>query len=242
MSIILEVKELSKYFGGLRALNNVSLEVKEKELLGLIGPNGAGKTTLFNIICGDFKPSNGIIKFYGENITNLKPYERCKKGIARTYQLVKPFLNLTVFQNVMIGVLFGREKCDRKVAVKEAEKAIDLVGLHGKHELPVKELSVLDRKKVELARAVSASPKLLLLDEPVAGLNPKETEELMGVIETVRKDGMTIFMIEHVLKILMNHADRIVVLHHGQKIAEGSPMQVTNDRRVIEAYIGAPPC
>ena len=242
MTTILGVREVSKYFGGLRALNNVSLEVRQKELLGLIGPNGAGKTTLFNLICGDYKPTSGVIQFNGEDITKLKPYEIFRKGIARTYQLIKPFLNLTVSQNVMFGMMFGRTRYDRKVAVEEAEKVLELIGLLAKREVLVKSLSILDRKKVELARALATAPKLLLLDEPLAGLNPKEVEEFMGIIELVRRNGMTIFMIEHVLKTLMNHADRIIVLHHGEKIAEGSPSEVTNDRRVIEAYIGAPVC
>jgi branched-chain amino acid transport system ATP-binding protein len=242
MTTILGVREVSKYFGGLRALNNVSLEVRQKELLGLIGPNGAGKTTLFNLICGDYKPTSGVIQFNGEDITKLKPYEIFRKGIARTYQLIKPFLNLTVSQNVMFGMMFGRTRYDRKVAAEEAEKVLELIGLLAKREVLVKSLSILDRKKVELARALATAPKLLLLDEPLAGLNPKEVEEFMGIIELVRRNGMTIFMIEHVLKTLMNHADRIIVLHHGEKIAEGSPSEVTNDRRVIEAYIGAPVC
>lgn len=239
---ILEVKEVSKYFGGLKALNNVSCEVKERELVGLIGPNGAGKTTLFNIICGDYRPTSGIIRFKGEDITRLKPYEICKKGISRTYQLVKPFLDLTVFQNVMYGVLFGREKLNKRVAKEEVEKVLEFTGLLEKRDRLVRNLNVFDRKKVELARALATAPTLLLLDEPLAGLNPKDGEEFMHMVEAIRTNNVTIFMIEHVLKTLMKHADRIIVLHHGEKIAEGSPVEVANDRRVIEAYIGVAVC
>jgi branched-chain amino acid transport system ATP-binding protein len=242
MVTILEVKGVSKYFGGLRALHNVSLEVRRNELLGLIGPNGAGKTTLFNIICGDYRPTAGVVRFNGEDITRLKPYEICKKGISRTYQLVKPFLDLTVFQNVLFGVLFGRKRLEKKTAVEEVKKVLELTGLLKKSDMLVKNLTVFDRKKVELARALATAPTLLLLDEPLAGLNPKEGEEFMHMTETIRGNGVTIFMIEHVLRTLMKHADRIIVLHHGERLAEGSPAEVTNDRRVIEAYIGGSVC
>ncbi|MEM1994342.1 MAG: ABC transporter ATP-binding protein [Nitrososphaerales archaeon] len=238
----MEVKGISKYFGGVRALKDLSFDVIQGEFLGLIGPNGAGKTTLFNIICGEYKPNHGYIKFKGENIISLQPYDICKKGISRTYQLVKPFLNLTVFQNALVGALFGRDKSDSRKAVEFAEEALKLVGLQDKRDVLVKHLSTLDRKKVELARAVATNPILLLLDEPVAGLNPKETEEVLTIINEIHKNDVTIFMIEHDMKTIMSYSNRIIVLHNGEKIAEGTPREVASNNQVIEAYLGAPSC
>jgi branched-chain amino acid transport system ATP-binding protein len=237
---MLEVIGVSKYFGGFAALEDVNLSVREKEIVGLIGPNGAGKTTLFNVITGIYRPTSGKIMFKGEDITGLKPYEICKRGIARTFQIVRPFLEMTVLENVMIGGIFGRSKATSMNTVREESLYyLKFVGLAGKENILVKNLTLVDRKRVELATALNTKPRIVLLDEPLAGLNPTEIKESMDVIRRIRDElGITVFWVEHVMKAVMNLADYIIVLHHGRKIAEGVPREVANNKEVIDAYLG----
>lgn len=237
---LLEGKRITKRFGGLAALNDVDFYVNEGEIVGLIGANGAGKTTLFNIIDGIYPPSAGEVNFCGERITGLRPSQICKKGIGRTFQLVKPFGNLSVLTNVMIGRLFGRDgQRDLTAAKEDALKILKFVGLGEKANVPARSLTIADRKRLEVARALGTNPRLLLLDEVLAGLNPTETGEAMKLVEKIRKDmGITIFMIEHVMKALIGLSDRVIVLHYGRKIAEGTAQEIPNNPAVIEAYLG----
>ncbi|MBI4640965.1 MAG: ABC transporter ATP-binding protein [Candidatus Tectomicrobia bacterium] len=233
---LLEANRVFKYFGGLKAVSNVSFALNQGEILGLIGPNGAGKTTLFNILSGFLPPDKGEIRFKGERISRLKPHEICKKGITRTFQIVKPFLHLTVLNNVAIGAL------NRTYSVREAEeKALTIlqqVGLEAKKDLPVEALTLADRKRLELARAMATEPQLLLLDEVMAGLNPAEIQRFIELLERINAGGMTILLIEHVMKAVMNLSQRVIVLNAGEVIAEGLPQEVTRNRQVIEAYLG----
>lgn len=237
---LLEGKGITKYFGGLAALTNVDFSVNEGEIVGLIGANGAGKTTLFNIIDGVYSPNEGEVRFAGEIITGLKSHRICQKGIGRTFQLVKPFSNLTVLRNVMIGRLFGRE--GRRHIAQAKEEALEIlkfVGLAERANMPARSLTIALRKRLEIARALGTNPRLLLLDEVLAGLNPTETGEAMKLVDRIRKDmGITIFMIEHVMKALIGLSDRIIVLHYGKKIAEGTAKEIATDPAVIEAYLG----
>lgn len=236
---LLSAEHLTKRFGGLTAVNDVSFEVEEGEIRGLIGPNGAGKTTLFNIVAGSLTPDSGVLRFKERDLLSLRPYEICKLGISRTFQLVKPFLNQTVLQNALVGVLFGRaQKVPTDAAVREAGEVVKVVGLDGKEADAVANLPFLDRKKVELARALATKPSLLLLDEPVAGLNPTETGEFLNIVRSVNQTGVTVLLIEHIMRAIMTVSDRIMVLHHGEKIAEGTPNEITNDPRVVDVYFG----
>jgi branched-chain amino acid transport system ATP-binding protein len=237
---LLEVKRLTKRFGGLVAVNELSFQIEKGEILGLIGPNGAGKTTVFNLITGVLKPDKGNIIFEGEDITKSKPYEICKKGIARTHQLCKPFLNQTVLQNALVGRFFGRS--DNKVSMEEAVAEITpllkFLNLYEKKNELVRNLHTFDRKNVELLRALATKPKLLLLDEPAAGLNPKELSVFMEMVKEINRMGITICIVEHVMRVITGLCDRVVVMHYGEKIAEGSPEKVAKDVNVIKAYLG----
>ena len=231
------VQSLNKRFGGLAAVRDVSFQIKKGEILGLIGPNGAGKTTIFNLISGFLPPDSGRVEFKGEEVTGLRPpHKVCVKHIGRTFQLVKPFSNMTVLENVMVGA-FSRVK-SAKGAKEEAVKVLDFIGLMAHRDSLASGLTIADRKRLELGKALATRPELLLLDEVVAGLNPKETEEIIEIIRAISHQGITLFIIEHVMKAIMTLSDRIIVLHHGEKIAEGTPAEISRDRRVIDAYLG----
>jgi branched-chain amino acid transport system ATP-binding protein len=233
---LIEAEKVTKRFGGLMALREVDFHIDPGEILGLIGPNGAGKTTLFNTIAGVFPPDGGRIRFNGEEIGGLRPYELCSKGIARTFQITKPFLNITVLENMMVGALC-KEK-DIKAGQKVALEILEFVGLAAKKDLLAANLTLEDRKRLELARALATKPTLLLLDEVMAGLTAKEVEDTLHLIRRVQKEGVTIFLVEHVMKAIMAISHRVMVLHHGEKIAEGTPGEIVKNQQVIDAYLG----
>jgi branched-chain amino acid transport system ATP-binding protein len=236
---ILDGEKVTKYFGGLAAVHQADFDINEGEIVGLIGPNGAGKTTLFNLISGAHPLTSGRIRFKGENITRLKPNQICKRGMARTFQLIKLFGNMTVFENVLLGTLFGMStSINKSDARKESLKLLDFVGLSAVEATPAKELTLVNQKRLEVARALATRPELLLLDELMAGLNLAEVAHAMDLIRRIREKGMTIFMIEHVMKAIMSICDRIIVLDHGAKIAEGTPKEISTNRRVVEVYLG----
>jgi branched-chain amino acid transport system ATP-binding protein len=236
---ILEGEEVTKYFGGLAALSKVDFSVERGEIVGLIGPNGAGKTTLFNLISGALPLKSGVINFKGEKISGLKPHQICKRGLARTFQSVKVFGNMPVFQNVLLGSLFGKPTAVSSAdAAKETTQLMEFVGLSAVSMTPVKDLTLVHQKRVEVARALATKPELILLDELMAGLNSTEVAESMELVTAIRDEGITIFMIEHVMKAIMNVCDRIMVLHHGEKIAEGTPKEIATSKKVVEVYLG----
>jgi len=239
MATILHCDSVTVMFGGVTALKGVSLEVEKGEIRGLIGPNGAGKTTLFNVLTGVVKPMAGKIIFNGRNITGHKPFQICKLGIARTHQLIRPFKNMTVLENVLVGSFYGVDGIQgRDEALRQAEEAIELVGLRGYEDRRAGSLDVLGQKLVEIARALATRPILLLLDEPVAGLSQQETGKILKIVETLKSRGITIILVEHVLKAVMSTSDKITVLNDGEKIFEGTPQEVGVAPRVVEAYLG----
>jgi len=236
---MLEVTKLRKEFGGLRALDDVSFNLDEGSILGLIGPNGSGKTTLFNCIAGFYKPTYGNVVFEGKDITGYPPHKICKTGLARTFQLNKPFSDMTVLENVMVTRLCGNKPVGSlKKARAESEDILAFVGLAPKAHTKAGQLSIVDRKRTEVARALGARPKVLLLDEMMAGLNLKEIEEAMELVRRIRDSGVTIIIVEHIMKALLGVSDRVMVLAAGAKICEGSPAEVTCDKQVITAYLG----
>jgi branched-chain amino acid transport system ATP-binding protein len=234
---LLETKSVRTIFGGVVALKDVSFGVSDGEILGLIGPNGAGKTTLFHVIAGKEQPTNGKINFRSQDITGLRPDQRCHLGIARTFQIPQPFSQMTVFENVMVALHFGAGEHTRSLE-DEASHILGRVGLDRWASQESSSLPLGARKKLELARALATKPTLLLLDEVMGGLRPNEITEIMETIREVRASGVTIIMIEHVMRAVMGLADRIIVLHHGELIAEGSPAEITQNEAVIEAYLG----
>ncbi|MHB1160516.1 MAG: ABC transporter ATP-binding protein [Chloroflexota bacterium] len=234
--MILQVENVTKQFGGLHALKGVSFEVQEGEILGLIGPNGAGKTTLFNVVSGFFRPDQGRVLFAGEQVSHLKPYDVCRRGLVRTFQVVKPFGNLTALQNVMVGSFLQTANPGRARA--RALEVLELVGLLERQEKVAKSLTIADRKRLEVARALATGPRVLLLDEVMAGLNPTELAQMLEILRRIRAQGVTLLVIEHIMAAIMTVSERIVVLHHGEKIAEGPPKEVARDKRVIDAYLG----
>ena len=237
---MLTLRGLTKQIGGLRAVNSVDLSLGTNEIVGLVGPNGAGKTTLLNMISGITTPTAGTITFLSEDITGLKADQICKKGIAKTFQIAKSFPGLTARECTMIGALFGNHsKISMGDAKKEAIKILDFVNFPPeKRETAIKNLNVVELKRVQLARALASKPQLLLLDELTTGLNPKESNEAVDLIKKVRAEGVSILIIEHVMSVIMGVSDRIVVLDHGEKIADGRPYEVVNDQRVIDTYLG----
>ncbi len=236
---LLTVEEIVKFFGGLQAVSRVSFQLEEGEILGLIGPNGSGKTTVLNLISGYLKPNAGRICFDGGDITSLPPHQICRRGIARTFQLTRPFLNLTVLENVMIGRAYGRQPAPSlRVAASDARAILERIGLLEKANVPVRDLSLMERKKVELARALATRPKLLMLDEMMAGLNLAEVEDALHLVREIRSWGITLIVVEHIVKVILGLCDRVVVLNMGEKIAEGTPEEIVHDPHVIEVYLG----
>jgi len=233
---LLDVQGISKNFGGLKAVNNLSLKVERGEIHGLIGPNGAGKTTAFNLITGFYSVDSGKILFKGEDITGNKPEEICKKGISRTFQLTKPFRDVTVLANVAVGA-FCRVKKESE-ALKEAMDVLEFVGLTSKRYYLGENLTIADRKRLELARALATKPELVLLDEPIGGLNPVETEEMIALIKRLQQSGVTLLIVEHVMQVIMGVCNKITVVNYGSKIAEGTPKEIASDEKVIKAYLG----
>jgi branched-chain amino acid transport system ATP-binding protein len=237
MADALVISGLSKRFGGLRAVQDVSFTVKENETVALIGPNGAGKTTSFNLITGFHRPDSGSVSAFGLDITGLKPHDICAHGLARTFQVAKPFGAMTVLDNVMTGA-FLRDR-HAAVAREKAREAIEFVGLSAREKTAAKDLTTIDQRRLEMARALATQPRLLLLDEVMAGLNPSEIDQAVALIGKLSQRGLTIVIVEHVMRAIMAVARHIVVLDHGQKIAEGTPKQIVENPEVVRAYLGS---
>jgi branched-chain amino acid transport system ATP-binding protein len=236
MTLLLNLKGLTKHFGGLVAVDDVTLDLNQDEILGLIGPNGAGKTTLFNMISGTYLPTSGRIDFEGADITKLSAYQTARLGIARTFQLAKPFAKLSVVDNVMVGAYLNKRGA--RAARAKASEVIDFVGLSKSASMAAQTLTTAGRKRLELARALATEPRLLMLDEVMAGLTPTESIGIVSLIQEIRDSGVTILVIEHVMKAIMSLSDRVAVLHHGQLIAIDTPSIIASDEHVVEAYLG----
>jgi branched-chain amino acid transport system ATP-binding protein len=235
---MLEVIGITKYFGALTAVKDVSFKIKEKNIVGLIGPNGSGKTTLFNLITGVYKPDSGKVIFKGQDITGFPQYKICKLGIARTYQNPKPFLNMSALENVIVGALYGAEENLNKSRY-EALGYLKIVGLEKKANVLVRNLNTCERKSLEIARALATTPRVLLLDEPLSGLNPKETLQARELIKKIRDIfNITVVWVEHIMRALKGIVDRVIVLNYGEKIAEGPFEEITCSEKVMEAYLG----
>ena len=236
MSNILEITNLTKHFGGLTAVSSLDLHIAKGEILALIGPNGAGKSTVFNLVAGVFAPSEGTIRFNGHTIQGQKPWDLCRLGLARTFQIVKPFAAKTVLYNVMVGA-FLRTNSTQK-AREKADEVLVTLQLDHMRDMLAGNLTIADRKRLEIAKALATDPELLLLDEVMAGLRPTEVDDMIGIIRGLRDRGVTVFVIEHIMRAVMALSDRVVVIQFGQKIAEGTPEAVTKDENVIKAYLG----
>ncbi len=233
---LLTVTDLTKDFGGLRAVSRLSFDAEPGEILGLIGPNGAGKTTVFNLVTGFLRPSAGRILLEGRSVVGLRPHAITRRGIARTFQVVKPFPRLSVRENVTLAA-FSHEAARRRAEALAAH-VLERVGLHDKLDSLAADLTLGEQKRLEIARALATGPRLLLLDEPMGGLNPREVNAACALVEQIRADGVSVILVEHVMKAIMRISNRIVVIHHGEKIADGSPERVVNDPGVIAAYLG----
>jgi len=237
---LLKCTEVSKRFGGLQALKKVDLTVNKNEIAGLVGPNGSGKSTLLNLISGVYKPDSGKIFFLDEDISKLPPYVICSKGITKTSQTVQSFPEMTAIENVLTGVLFnGKKNTEKTEALPRARELLEFVGLNQeKFDIPAKNLNVVELRRVQLAKALATMPKLLLLDELLTGLTPRESDEAIELIKLINKQGVTVLIVEHVMRVIMGLCDRVTVLHHGEKIFEGTPKEVANDERVVKVYLG----
>lgn len=233
---LLKLTKLSKSFGGLQAVKEVNLEINQGEIFGLIGPNGSGKTTTFNLISGALRLTGGSIRFREEEITKLKPHEICKRGIARTFQIARPFADVSAYENVMIGAL--NQAASVSAAARITDEVLSVTHLLNKKNVNGKNLTIPERRRLELARSLATQPKLLMLDEPMAGLTPTEVEEMGELLRRIREMGITILIIEHILQAVMTLSDRIAVLNYGEKIAEGTPEEIGRDQKVVEAYLG----
>lgn len=240
MTILLSLQGVTKRFGGLQALTKVTFDLPEGQILGLIGPNGAGKTTLFNTINGVYPPEEGRVIFRDKDVTRARPYDHARLGMARTHQIVQPLNELSVRENVMVGACFGHENQNLGNSTAIADEVLDFVGLAVRADQLAGSLNVAQKKRLEMARALAARPYLLLLDEVLAGLNSSEIDNMVQTVLKIREQGITIIMIEHVMKAVMNVSDRIIVLDYGEQIAEGNPETIAKDQKVIEAYLGDP--